>query len=120
MRTSENDLNRFLKDYNLEKWNKKNIRYTPKELKNERLYNSFTDSMLLKFLRNNVNPDESVKERFLFSHFSPFLTEVEGLGLPMYTKAKYPNSFVDFTYDKGGKDSIKYNIDKSLLIVNIF
>ena len=40
------------------------------------------------------------KLNILFSHFSPFKYEVEGLGLLLYAAKAFPNATIHFTYDK--------------------
>lgn len=48
--------------------------------------------------------------KILFVHFSPFLYQIEGLGLPLYAAKVMPNSIVHFTYDKGAHRTI-FNVD---------
>lgn len=61
-------------------------------------------------LFNSKKIDSNLKIKVLFAHFSPFLYEVEGLGLPVYFKKMFPNCIVDFTYDKGGSTSYAFRI----------
>jgi hypothetical protein len=119
MKTSNQDLNEFLKKYKISELHDSNIRNSPKQVNSDRIKKSFIEKSLNDTLKKNINPDYSFKKNILFSHFSPFLTEIEGLGLPLYTKIKFPNSKIHFTYDKGNKDSVKYKIDKEGNIILI-
>lgn len=114
MRNSKKDLISFLKKYKLD-WDITTIRKTPKVKKKNRLTDDFFDQSEYssKILNKLPHQNNILKKQILFSHFSPFLTEIEGLGLPLYFKSKFPNCTVHMTYDKGGKASIKYLIGEN-------
>jgi len=59
--------------------------------------------------------DGTAPESILFAHFSPFLDELEGLGLPVFAKNYFgENTTIHFTYDKTFP-SYKFNIgDKKI------
>lgn len=113
MRNSEVDLKNFLLKHELD-WSLEDIRKTPKIKRKNRILDSSFDQTEYqnKILKKLNNQETELKKNILFSHFSPFLTEIEGIGLPLYFKTRYPNCNVHMTYDKGNKESIKYNIKK--------
>tara|TARA_Y100000592_G_scaffold93856_1_gene157685 strand:- start:1046 stop:2206 length:1161 start_codon:yes stop_codon:yes gene_type:complete len=113
---SDKSLEQFISNYpQLSKWSTSPfIRSGPREEKSWRLEaESFSIDLYRNLLQKNVPPIHHNKLRILFAHFSPFDDEMEGLGLPLYASLAFPNSSIDFTYDKGGTDCYKYRIVKN-------
>tara|TARA_Y100000034_G_C6906353_1_gene420741 strand:+ start:671 stop:1795 length:1125 start_codon:yes stop_codon:yes gene_type:complete len=82
-----------------------NIRRTPKEINSSNL-----NGANLSNFKFNIKERNEDKKSILFAHFSPFKYEIEGLGLPLYASRMMPNSKIHVTYDKGKKESVKFEI----------
>jgi hypothetical protein len=122
-RNTDIDLALLFQDFPQLKGVFENFKHKRKPMKEillkERFYsNEFDISDYAKLLTiKKVHNDLKIK--VLFAHFSPFLYEVEGLGLPTYFKSAFPNCIVDFTYDKGMRSSKVYRIKNEGLAVKV-
>ncbi len=122
-RNTDIDLALLFQDFPQLKGAFENFKHKRKSMKEillkERFYsNEFDISAYVKLLAiKKVHNDLEIK--VLFAHFSPFLYEVEGLGLPAYFKSAFPNCIVDFTYDKGRRSSKVYRIENEGLAVKV-
>ena len=112
MQRSDKDLIDLITSYPaLAHWkHRDDIRMSPKQKNSFRLIDS---NFSLKDLLSSLKLNEhlySKKYKILFAHFSPFLNELEGLGLPAYASKFLPNCLIDFTYDKGNKKASIFRI----------
>jgi glycosyltransferase involved in cell wall biosynthesis len=117
-RDSNKDLNNLINSYSaLKEWkNRDDIRLSPKQKNSARLA---VDHFLIKDVLNSLELKDCLANKnykILFAHFSPFLNELEGLGLPAFASRFLPNCLIDFTYDKGNeKASVFRIIDDKIL-----
>ena len=118
MTRSEEDFNNFLNRFpELSFWKgRKDSRLSPRDKNRSRLENEFSISDFSKLITSR-NIDENESRKILFAHFSPFVWELEGIGLPSFYKKIFPNSIVHFTYDKGLRESFKFKIDGAGVIL---
>ena len=113
---SDKSLKEFISRYpQLNKWATSPVaRSSPREERSWRLEaESFSVESYHSLLEKSVSPIHHDKLHILFAHFSPFDDEMEAIGLPLYASLAFPNSSIDFTYDKGGIDCYKYRIVKN-------
>lgn len=116
IRSSDKDLEDLLGIYpellfGVEYNNIQELRVHPRRQHRSRLGNPIQIEHLLSTLNKKYlgNSPKSI----LFAHFSPFLNELEGLGLPVFSKKYFgENTTIHFTYDKGSNSSYKFDVCK--------
>ena len=111
---TSNNLSAFINKYAaLHHWkNSPEVRLTPRQYNQDRLgLDSFCVSDLLSGITAETISHH--KYNLLFAHFSPLDPEMEALGLPLYASKVLPNSKIHFTYDKGGTNVFRYEIQET-------